>query len=151
MFSRLDHDIPAVLFPKDWAESLKQILLNIYGDKCLKDDKTFEVYGFSYPNEVLMIVSYVGLDKNVLPLTLSVSADLTSETKTNEIQDDMFDFVGVFFDEYFAKTEHSDEDEIFEEFVLDWDETEFNQKNFFVKINRENIALTMAADALLGE
>ncbi len=151
MFSRLDHDIPAVLFPKDWAESLKQILLNIYGDKCLKDDKTFEVYGFSYPNEVLMIVSYVGLDKNVLPLTLSVSADLTSETKTNEIQNDMFDFVGVFFDEYFAKTEHSDEDEIFEEFVLDWDEVEFNQKNFFVKINRENIALTMAADALLGE
>lgn len=150
MFSRLDHDIPAVLFPKDWAEGLKQILLNIYGDKCLKNDKTFEVYGFSYPNEVLMIVSYVGLDKNVLPLTLSVSADLTSETRTDEIQDDMFDFVGVFFDEYFAKTEHSDEDEIFEEFVLDWDETEFNQKNFFVKINRENIALTMAADALLG-
>ncbi len=151
MFSRLDHDIPAVLFPKDWAESLKQILLNIYGDKCLKDDKTFEVYGFSYPNEVLMIVSYVGLDKNVLPLTLSVSADLTKETKVDEIQDDIFDFVGVFFDEYFAKTEHSDEDEIFEEFVLDWDEVEFNQKNFFVKVNRENIALTMAADALLGE
>jgi hypothetical protein len=151
MFSRLDHDIPAVLFPKDWAEGLKQILLNIYGDKCLKNDKTFEVYGFSYPNEVLMIVSYVGLDKNVLPLTLSVSADLTSETRTDEIQDDMFDFVGVFFDEYFAKTEHSDEDEIFEEFVLDWDETEFNQKNFFVKINRENIALTMAADDLLSK
>lgn len=150
MFSRLDHDIPAVLFPKDWAESLKQILLNIYGDKCLKDDKTFEVYGFSYPNEVLMIVSYVGLDKNILPLTLFVSSDLTNETKTDEIQDDMFDFAGVFLDEYFAKTEHSDEDEIFEEFVLDWDEVEFNKKNFFVKVSRENIALTMAADALLG-
>lgn len=151
MFSRLDHDIPAVLFPKDWAESLKQILLNIYGDKCLKDDKTFEVYGFSYPSEVLMIVSYVGLDKNILPLTLFVSADLTKETKTEEIQDDMFDFVGVFLDDYFGKTEHGDEDEIFEEFVLDWDETEFNKKKFFFKVSRENIGLTMAADALLGK
>lgn len=151
MFSRLDHDIPAVLFPKDWAESLKQILLNIYGDKCLKDDRTFEVYGFSYPTEVLMIVSYVGLDKNILPLTLFVSSDLTTDTKANEIQDDMFDFVGVFLDEYFAKTEHGDEDEIFEEFVLDWDETEFNKKSFFLKVSRENIALTMAADALLGK
>lgn len=151
MFSRLDHDIPAVLFPKDWAESLKQILLNIYGDKCLKDDKTFEVYGFSYPNEFLMIVSYVGLDKNILPLTLFVSADLTQDTKTNEIQDDVFDFVGVFFDDYFAKTHTTDEDEIFEEFVLDWDETEFNKKRFFFKVSRENIGLTMAADALLGK
>lgn len=149
MFSRLDHDIPAVLFPKDWAESLKQILLNIYGDKCLKDDRTFEVYGFSYPNEVLMIVSYVGLDKNVLPLTLSVSADLSAETKVSELQDDMFDFVGVFLDNFFA-TEESD-DEIFEDFVLDWEETEFNNKKFFFKVTRENIALTMAADALLGE
>ena len=98
-----------------------------------------------------MIVSYVGLDKNVLPLTLFVSADLTKETKVDDLQDDMFDFVGVFFDDYFAKTESSDEDEIFEEFVLDWDETEFNKKKFFFKVSRENIGLTMAADALLGE
>jgi hypothetical protein len=149
MFSRLDHDIPAVLFPKDWAESLKQILLNIYGDKCLKDDRTFEVYGFSYPNEVLMIVSFVGMDKNVLPVTINVSADLNNETKTNEIQDDMFDFVGVFFDNFFAQEEN--EDEIFEDFVLDWEETEFNNKKFFFKITRENIGLTMQANLLLGE
>lgn len=148
MFSRLDHDTAAVLFPKDWAEGLKQILLNIYGDKCLKQDKTFEVYGFSYPNEVLMIVSFVGMDKFVAPVTLSLSADLDEKTKTDAIINDMFDSVGVFFDSYFATEER--EDEIWDDYVLDWQETEFNKHQFFYKVTRENIGLSIEADLLLG-
>ena len=156
MFSRLDHDIPAVLFPQDWAESLKQILLNIYGDKCLRDDKTFEVYGFSFPTEVLLIVSYAGLDKNIAPISFFVSADLDNKTKSDELMDDMFDAVGVFFDSYFAHEENQDaesDDEIepWEDYVLDWEETEFNGKKFFTKVTRENIGLSIQADLLLGE
>lgn len=149
MFSRLDHDIAAVLFPKDWAEGLKQILLNIYGDKCLKDEKTFEVYGFSYPNEVLMIVSYVGLDKFISPVTLFLSADLDEKTKTDAVINDMFDSVGIFLDSYFAKEEN--DNEIWDDYVLDWEETEFNNQNFFYKITRENIGLSIEADLLLGK
>jgi hypothetical protein len=149
MFSRHDHDIAAVLFPKDWAEGLKQILLNIYGDKCLKDDKTFEVYGFSYPNEVLMIISYTGLDKFISPITLFLSANLDDKTKTDEILNDMFDSVGVFFDAYFTKEENSEE--IWDDYVLDWDETEFNKLIFFYKVTRENIGLSIEANLLLGE
>lgn len=152
MFSRLDHDIAPVLFPKDWAEGLKQILLNIYGDKCLKDEKTFEVYGFSYPNEVLMIISYVGLDKYVAPVTIFLSADLESSTKTDEIINDMFDSVGIFFDTYFASVDNLDsKDDIWDEYVLDWEETKYNNLNFFYKVTRENIGLTIEADLLLGE
>ncbi|MGZ3787598.1 MAG: hypothetical protein ACXVLQ_03705 [Bacteriovorax sp.] len=149
MFSRLDHEIPAVLFPKDWAESLKQILLNIYGDKCLKDNKTFEVYGFSFPSEVLMIVSYVGLDKTISPISLFLSADLTEKTKTDAIMNDMFDFVGIFFDTYFAKED--DQDEIWDDYVLDWEETEFNGQQLYCRVTRENVALSMEADLLLGK
>lgn len=149
MFSRLDHEIAAVLFPKDWAEGLKQILLNIYGDKCLKEEKTFEVYGFSYPNEVLMIVSYVGLDKFIAPVTIFLSADLNEATKTDAVINDMFDSVGVFFDAFFAKEESSDE--IWDDYVLDWEETEFNKQNFYYKVTRENIGLSIEADLLLGE
>ncbi len=154
MFSRLEHDISAVLFPKDWAESLKQILLNIYGDKCLKDDKTFEVYGFSYPNEVVLIVSYTGLDKFIAPVTLFVSADLVKETETDKIMDTMFDSAGVFFDTYFAtfdKNTENSEEVIWEDYVLDWEETDFSNQKLFYKITRENIGLSMQADLLLGE
>lgn len=149
MFSRLDHDIKAVLFPKEWADGLKQILLNIYGDKCLKDEKTFEVFGFSYPNEALLVISYVGLDKFKTPVTLFLSSDLNEKTDTDKVMDKMFDAAGVFFDQYFA---HEDtEDEIWDEFILDWDEAEFGNEKFFYRVTRENIGLTMQADLLLGE
>lgn len=150
MFSRLDHEIPAVLFPKDWAESLKQILLNIYGERCLDDDKTFEVYGFSYPTEVLLIISFVGLDKYEAPITLFVSSELTNETDSAKIMDTMFDSAGVFFDSYFATIEEN-EDEIWEDYVLDWEETEFSKHKIFYKVTRENVGLTMQADLLLGK
>ena len=149
MFSRLDQDTPAVLFPKDWSDGLKQILLNIYGEKCLKEDKTFEIYGFSYPSEVLMIVSYVSLDKFVTPITLFLSADLLKDTNTDDIINNMFDSVGVFFDSYFAKAE--DLDEIWDDYILDWEETEFGKLQFFCKVTRENIGLSMQADLLLGK
>lgn len=149
MFSRLDHDIKAVLFPKEWADGLKQILLNIYGDKCLKDEKTFEVFGFSYPNEVLLVISYVGLDKFETPTTLFLSSDLNEKTDADKVMDRMFDGAGIFFDQFFA---HEDtEDEIWDEYILDWDEAEFGNEKFFYRVTRENVGLTMQADMLLGE
>ena len=149
MFSRLDHETQAVLFPKDWADGLKQILLNIYGEQCIKDDKTFEVYGFSYPNEVLLIISYAGLDKFVAPVTLFLSSDLDSKTKSDKIMDTMFDSAGVFFDSYFA-TFSEDNDEIWEDYVLDWQDAEFGSDKIFYKVTRENVGLSMQADLLLG-
>lgn len=149
MFSRHDQDTPAVLFPKDWAEGLKQILLNIYGEHCIKDEKTFEVYGFSYPNEVLLIISYAGLDKFEAPVTLFVSSDLDDKTNSDKVMDTMFDSAGVFFDSYFAREDA--EDEIWDEYVLDWEESEFGSDKIFYKVTRENVGLSMEADRLLGE
>ena len=149
MFARLDQETEAVLFPKEWADGLKQILLNIYGEQCIKDEKTFEIYGFSYPDEVLLIISYVGLDKFVSPVTLFLSSDLTNKTNTNKIMDTMFDSAGIFFDTYFATEETSDV--IWDDYVLDWQDAEFGSDKIFYKVTRENIALSMQADLLLGE
>lgn len=151
MFSRLDHEIPAVYFPKDWAEGLKQILLNIYGEKCIQNEKTFEIYGFSYPTEALLIISYVGLDKFETPVSLFISSDLTDKTDTDKIMDNMFDSAGVFFDQYFSAEENNDSDAIWDDYVLDWEESEFSGEKLFYKVTRENISLTMEANALLGE
>jgi hypothetical protein len=149
MFSRLDHDTKAVLFPKDWADGLKQILLNIYGERCIKDEKSFEVFGFSYPNEVLLIISYVGLDKFETPVTLFLSSDLTLKTASDKIMDTMFDSAGVFFDSYFAAEEN--EDEIWDDYVLDWQDAEFGSDKIFYKVTRENVMLTMEANLILGD
>ncbi|MBY0415920.1 MAG: hypothetical protein K2Q18_17240 [Bdellovibrionales bacterium] len=149
MFSRLEHDSPAVLFPKDWADGLKQILLNIYGEHCIKSDKTFEVYGFSYPSEVLLVIAYAGLDKFETPVTLFLSSDLSNKTNTDKIMNTMFDSAGVFFDSFFAVEEN--EDEIWDDYVLDWQDADFGSDKIFYKVTRENVGLSMQADLLLGE
>jgi len=149
MFSRHEHELKPVLFPTEWTNNLKQIMLNIYGDHCIKEEKTFEVYGFSYPKEVLLIISYVGLDKFTSPLTLSLSADLNEKTDTDALINDMSDAAGIFFDNYFAIPQS--EDEIFDEYVLDWQEGEFGKAKFHYMVTRENIGLTIQADILLGE
>lgn len=152
MFARLDHEVKPVIFPDDWAAGLKQVLLNIYGEQAIKDDKTFEVYGFSYPKEALLIISYVGLDKFVAPVTLFISADLTEKTDPKKMINTMFDCAGVFFDTYFAgEKERNDNDEIFEDYIHDWDETDFHGEKLFYKVTRENVGLTIQADILLGE
>lgn len=150
MFSRLEHEIPAVLFPKEWSDELKQVLLNIYGDKCIKDEKTFEIFGFSYPNEVLVIISYAGLDKFEAPVTLFISADLEEKTNSKKTVDTMFDSAGIFFDSYFAK-EADLEDEIWNDYVLDWEEADFGTNKIFYMVTRENVALSMEANRILGE
>jgi len=148
MFSRQDHESKAVLFPKDWADGLKQILLNIYGEQAIKSERTFEIFGFSYPSEVLLIISYVGLDKFEAPVTLFLSSDLDDKTATDKIMNTMFDSAGVFFDSYFATEET--EDEIWDDYVLDWQDAEFGSDKIFYKVTRENVMLTMEADLLLG-
>lgn len=153
MLSRLNHDTPAVYFPDQWADELKQILLNTYGENCIDSERTFEVYGFSYPTEALMIISYVGLDKFETPVTLFLSSDLNEKTDIKKIMNIMFDASGMFFDDYFAKMNAiaGNEDEIFDDYITTWSEAEFSKSNIFYKISRENVGLTIQTNILLGE
>lgn len=153
MYSRLNHEVSPVLFPDKWTAELKQILLNIYGEQCIKEDRTFEVYGLTYPTEAMLVLSYVSLDKFVHPITLSLSADLNDSAKADKVMDKMFDAAGVFFDQFFANMREidGDEDQTFEDYVLDWEEAEFANEKFYYMVSRENVGLSLAADALLGE
>lgn len=149
MFRRLENESTAMLFPKEWTDNIKQVLLNLYGDKCIKDNRTFEIYAFTYPEEVLLIASYVGLDKNESPITLTISSDLNSESKSENLMNNMFDFIGIFFDHYFGQS--LDQDNIFEDYIWEWEEEEFGGVKLFFKITRENIGLTLEANKLLGD
>lgn len=153
MDSRLSHDVSPVLFPDKWTSELKQILLNIYGEQCIKEDRTFEVYGLTYPTEAMLVISYVSLDKFIHPITLLLSADLEGQTQADKVMDKMFDAAGVFFDQYFAQKSEieNNDDKTFEDYVLDWEEAEFASAKFHYMVTRENVGLSLAADALLGE
>ena len=146
MFQRIDTEIPAIELPESWRSQLKQNLLKIYGDHCLKQEKTFEVYAYTFPRELLIISSYVGLDKNTIPITLLLSADLNEKTDSKKLFNALIDNIAVFFDQYFQNQENEDWDE----FVHDWQEEELNRQTFFYKVTRENIGLTLEAERLLN-
>lgn len=146
MFQRIDTDIPAIELPEKWRQELKQSLLNVYGDQCLKDDKTFDVYGFTYPNELLIIVSFVGMDPSIIPITLFLSADLNQKTDPKKLFGSLLDNIAIFFDQYFQNASNEEWDE----FVYEWQEEEVNRQTFYYKVTRENIALTLEAERLLN-
>lgn len=147
MFNRVETSTLPLPLPAEWNEEFKRNLLKIYGDKCLKDDKTFEIYAYTFPEEVLLIVSYVGLDQHVIPTTLFLSTDLKLNSKPEKSLDTLCDSVGVFFDHYFG---NQTDDEEFEEYVYEWTEEDMSGTTIYYKITRENIALSLEADRLLN-
>lgn len=150
MFRRLENDSTPLQLPKEWTDEFKQTLLNIYGDKCLKEDRTFEIYAFTYPEEVLLIASYVSLDKYIAPITLFLSADLKDSNKSEKALDVLCDSVGMYFDQFFAK-DTTDEEEILEEFNSDWVSETISGLEVYYKVSRENVGLSIEASKLLGE
>jgi hypothetical protein len=149
MFRRSETEIAPLPLPPEWLNPFKQTLLNLYGDKCIKEERTFEIYAYTYPEEALLIVSYVGLDPFVAPLTLFLSIDLKLALKPEKSFDILSDSVGIFFDHYFAI--NGDNEDIFDEYVHDWEEEEISGNKIYFKITRENIALSLEANKLLGE
>ncbi len=146
MFQRIDSEIPAIELPEKWRQELKQSLLKVYGDQCLKDDKTFDVYGFTYPNELLIIASYVGMDQGTIPITIFLSADINQKSDPKKLFDSLLDNIAIFFDQYFQNINNEEWDE----FVYEWQEEVINRQTFYYKVTRENISLTLEAEKLLN-
>jgi len=131
--------------PLDWLNELSELLNTTYREQCDKKNKSFLVLGHTFPNEVVLIVSF--LDEGSLssiPITLVLSADVDEKTKSDKLLEVLVEFVGIFFDQVFS--------------IEDWDDYNSNWEMEIVKkyeihylISRENILLTMKADEILKE
>jgi hypothetical protein len=134
--------------PQDWSESLARLLNETYKSECKKNVRYFDVYGQIYADELLIIVSYLSeKDEAASPITLFLSCDpyqLANEEKLSETQSAYIELTGLFFDEIFSAEEWS-------EFEPDWQEVTHKKHNYYYKITRENINLTLEANKLLGD
>lgn len=133
--------------PQDWLESLNRLLNESYKSECKQNGRYFDVYGQVYPDELLVVVSYLSeKDEYLSPITCFLSSEpdqMASVEKVNETQKNFVDLIGLFFDEIFA-------DESWNEFEPNWQEVSHKNQNYFYKITRENINLTLEANKLLG-
>jgi hypothetical protein len=147
MFARKPTSKNGKHIPQEWPESLARLLNDTYKKECSAAGKYFDIHGLIYPEEFLVTVSYLSeKDESLAPISLFLSCDMdemNSEEKVKETQKNYIDLVGLFFDEIFSDEEWSD-------FEPNWQEVTHKSKNYFYKITRENIALTIEANKLLG-
>ncbi len=149
MLSRKEQSRPGRPLPEQWHGELREALANLYGDRAKGEGKAFQVHGFTYPDELFLAVSYSGPEgDSAAPTTYMASADLGDGEAAKEnpktLFDVLIDSVGLFFEAFFG---HPREDF----YRGTWCESEMRGHTFYYRVTRENVALTLRADELLGE
>lgn len=133
--------------PQDWLESLARLLNETYKTECKQGGRYFDVYGQVYAEELLVVVSYLSeKDEYLTPISCFLSCEpdqMASESKVRDTQANFIEIIGLFFDEIFADNEWN-------QFEPHWQEVSHKHQNYFYKITRENINLTIEANRLLG-
>jgi hypothetical protein len=148
MLARKKTSLRGKMMPQDWVEGLSRLLNETYKNECQKAKKYFDISGQIFKEEMLLTVSYLSEDDQyVLPITLFLSAgpdQMINEAMVKETQKNFIDLIGLFFDEIFADSEWNN----FEE---SWQEVTVHKINYFYKVSRENVNLTLEANKLLGD
>lgn len=148
-FGRLeeDSDLKATkTLPNEWLEEFTKTLNEVYHERLKATDRFFDVYGEIYEKEFVVIVSYLhAKEQAISPISLFVSHDNQEDSKKfKKTLKDLVDFCGVVFDDIFATPDWN-------EFNSNWTENIYKNSTFYYKLTRENISLTLQAEALLNK
>lgn len=148
MFARKASSKNGKTIPQDWLFSLTALLNETYQSECEKHQRTFDVYGQIYKDELLLAVSWLSeKDEHIAPITCFLSCEpeqMKDDKKVKTTQQNFIDVIGIFFDQIFAADEWND-------FEPAWQEVDYKGENYFYKLSRENIRLSLEANKLLGE
>lgn len=121
---------------------LRDTYLNQIGE-----NMEFQVFGLTYPDEVVISVSYIDTKNSSLtPVTYQASSDLTSAVAAEKLMETLVDSIGMFFDSFF--TQASDQEDIY---IPRWQEEKYKKIALYYRVTRENVALSFMADQLLKD
>ncbi|MCK5073700.1 MAG: hypothetical protein KAQ98_09760 [Bacteriovoracaceae bacterium] len=144
MLSRKEQKGPGNSLPEEWKKEVEKLLEVTYQEKCNILKKKFEVYGFSYPNEILIAASFLdSTDQGKSPMTVLVSSDLKDGQNHKKLLNTLVDAIGIFFDNYFSTPDWS-------EWQMAWQKESIKEVTFHYKITRENVSLTIMANKILN-
>lgn len=132
--------------PHEWLEEFTKTLNTVYDQKLTDENRFFDVYGEIYEKEFVVIISYIHRqDQMAAPVSLFISHDnLEDSKKFKAALKDLVNLAGEIFDDIFSKEDWSD-------YNSNWTENKYHNSTFFYKITRENISLTLQAEALLNK
>jgi hypothetical protein len=145
MLARKAQQNPGKPLPGEWHQQMSELLHKVYRNECQKGGKKFEVYGFLYEDELLVAFSLLDAsDPGIIPITCLFSMDVGPHSKMPQLLNQSITSAGHFFDSFFTSREWDD-------FVPSWQLKEDPKGDFYYRITRENIGLTILADKLLNE
>jgi hypothetical protein len=143
MLSRKEQNQSGIHLPTKWQDEVRELLHSIYVEQLSSNNKDFEVFGQTFPNELFVAVSLIDPNDELgIPVTYMISADLDEKIKAEKILNNVVDSVGLFFDLYFA-------DKNWNDYETTWQSAESKGLKFFYNISRENVGLTLQANSLL--
>lgn len=142
MLSRKPQELDGISLPPEWISKVRTIINDSYDAERQVHKKNFQVYAYSYPNEVILMVTFCDDENILVPVTYMASADLTEKQKPLELLETLVDSIGVFFDQYFNNPDWND-------YMSKWEETSFKSLNFFYKVTRENIGIFLITNKFL--
>lgn len=148
MLARKKNSKAGKAVPQDWLEGLSRLLNESYNRENKTQGRYFDVYGQIYSEELLLVVSWLSeKDEYVSPVTLFLSCDadqMNTVKKVKETQESFVELTGLFFDEIFA-------DDEWDKFEPLWQEVTHKSQNYWYKLTRENVNVTLEANKLLGD
>jgi hypothetical protein len=132
--------------PGEWTEELTRVLTDTYFQQSEKDNRFFHVYGEIYEKEFVVVISYLHHDDHLMsPISLFLSHDVVEDSKKFKlVLKNLIDLSGLIFDDVFSSSDWN-------EYVLTWTSNEYRDHEFFYKITRENISLTLQAEEFLAK
>ena len=143
MFSRFNEELKGSPIPAAWIMELEELLNTTYEGQLKLFEKRIKVFGELHPKEIAMAFSILSQDKNSTDaITLMVSGDLNEKDNPKKTLDHILNYSSEFFDLIFN-------DQGQDEFQPNWVKTDLKKDNFFFKITRENVELTLMANKLL--
>lgn len=149
MLTRKNEDKQGQPFSDEWLQDLKNLLIETYADKLSSDSMTFEVFGESFKDEVVLVTTLLDSDDLAkIPVTLVISEDIESDKQRPDLLKRLIDITGLIFDDIFQSLGGNDTESFY---TNRWQDLEFKDRVSHIKITRENLSLTLQANRLLQE
>ncbi len=128
--------------PQQLKEQLKNLLMSSYKAQLKRDSRSIKIFSRIYDEEFLLIVSLVSTEKiaYIYPITCFFSCDITKDKELKDQFNLAIDGLGIMLDSIF-----NDDVEFFDQ----WTHESFKEKEFYYKISREDIELTLKTNELL--
>ncbi|MAW07869.1 MAG: hypothetical protein CME61_06250 [Halobacteriovoraceae bacterium] len=143
MFSRFNEELKGSPVPSTWIMELEDLLNSTYEGQLKLFEKRIKVFGELHPKEIAMAFSIMSRATDCTDaITLMVSGDLNEKDDPKKTLDHILNSSSEFFDLIFN-------DQGQDEFQPNWVKTDLKKGNFFFKITRENVELTLLANKLL--